>query len=281
MPTERFPPEWRERIRLLRDPTGSHAKIALADSGPDGSFEAVVGSCNWLSADYTGIELSVRLREPHLVQEVAGALADLCRAPSGAWGRDVTSLLKIRDRCRRTAPSNRSRLAKAMLVFDEEHYAAVRDVRNVAPTSVNIGCDLFGPAGETSVLVPLQTSEREDRSTVRVLYKRPTEGFEAEVDRTIARFSSEKTTITQVPQLHGKFLSWDDETVIITSFNWLAASLGSGHASGSELGIFIHDHFIVKALHEKLEAVTGIQLMRLPPEGILDDPDDIVVGSEA
>ena len=92
--------EARERIRLAPDPTGSHAKILLADSGPEGAFEAVVGSCNWLSADYSCLELSVRLREPRLVMEVAGMLADMSLPPAGAWGQDVTTLFKVQDRCR-------------------------------------------------------------------------------------------------------------------------------------------------------------------------------------
>src|SRR3954462_1901686 len=49
----------------------------------------------------------------------------------------------------------------------------------------------------------------------------------------------ETTVISHCPRLHGKFLAWNDETLVITSFNWLAASTGVGHTSVAELGVLI------------------------------------------
>lgn len=257
----RIPVEWRDRIRLAKDPTGSHAKVLLADSGPDGSFEAVVGSCNWLSADYTALEVSVRLKDPALVQEVAGLLADLSRSPSGAWGRDVHTLLRIQDACRRraaAAPPPGPGGAKAMLVFDDEHYAAVREARNSSASSAEVGCDLFGSAAETSVFVPLGMLAEEDGASVQVFYNRPTEAFASELDESIGRFASREVAIRHCPRLHGKFLAWNDETIAITSFNWLSASLGAGNRRGSEVGILIRDRGLVRGFFDRMSAATGI-----------------------
>ena len=152
-----IPPELRERVRLSPEPTGSHSKLLLADSGPDGSYEAVVGSCNWLSADSLGVEISLRLRGASIVREVAAIMASLVRPSAGPAGRDVTNLLRIQDRCRLAALTPNKEIGggespKGMLLLDDEHHAVVRDVRNAGASSVDIGCDLFGPAGETTVL---------------------------------------------------------------------------------------------------------------------------------
>ena len=258
----KIPPEVRERVRLARDPTGSHAKVLLADSGPDGAFEAVVGSCNWLSADYTCLELSVRLREPRLVQEVAGVLADMSRPPSGAWGRDVTMLLKVQERCRLAAlgrpKTDEVEQPRAMLVIDDEHYAAVRDVRNASARTVMVGCDLFGPAGQTTVFEPLGIAAQEDGTAVRVLYNRPTSTFKDKLDNTVARFVGSSIAVSNCPGLHGKFLAWNDETLVVTSFNWLAASAGPARLSVGELGVLIRDPVLVTHFIERMTQATGL-----------------------
>lgn len=251
----RLSAEARERVRLGRDPTGSHAKVLLADSGAGGTYQAVVGSCNWLSATYAALELSVRLREPRLVREIAGVLADMSRPASGAWGRDVTTLLKVADACRSTDTAGLSgdvEGARAMLVVDDEHYAAVRDVRNASARRVVVGCDLFGPAARTTVFEPLGAAARMDGTAVTVLYNRPTEAFDEGLDDIVSDFASPRTSVSRCPGLHGKFLAWNNETLIVTSFNWLSASTMAGRFSVDELGILIHDPDLVPKLVRRI-----------------------------
>lgn len=257
----KIPVEARERVRLARDPTNSHAKVILADSGPDGAFEAVVGSCNWLSATYMALELSFRLREPRLVREVAGILADMSRPPSGAWGRDVTTLLKVQDKCRLAAlvRTTSDRATKAMLVIDDEHYAAVRDVRNAAARSVILGCDLFGPAALTTIFEPLGTAALEDGTVVCVLYNQPTATFADGVDDIVFSCAGTTTKVTRCPGLHGKFLSWDNRTLLVTSFNWLAASVRQGSSSVAELGVLVRDPDMVPSLIRRVLTAANVE----------------------
>ena len=234
-----------------RDPTGSHAKVLLADSGPDGIYEVVVGSCNWLSATYTALELSVRLRAPRLVREIAGILADMSRPASGAWGKDVTTLLRVADTCRLADSdelSGGALGARAMLVVDDEHYAAVRDVRNASARRVVVGCDLFGPAARTTVFEPLGAAARVDGTVVTILYNRPTEAFDEGLDDVVSEFASPLTSVSRCPGLHAKFLAWNSETLIVTSFNWLSASTMAGRFSVDELGVLVHDPVLVPKL---------------------------------
>src|SRR5262249_8110076 len=90
-------------VRVAAEPTGSHCKLLLADSGRDGSYEAVLGSCNWLSSPYTAADVSVRLRDLRLVRDVANVLAGLQMPPSGRWDQSVMRLVRIAEACRKNA----------------------------------------------------------------------------------------------------------------------------------------------------------------------------------
>ena len=70
----------RERVRIHLRSTGSHSKLIIADDG-EGSYTAVVGSCNWLYTGYDRFELSLRLREPGLVADVMDRFSALIAKP--------------------------------------------------------------------------------------------------------------------------------------------------------------------------------------------------------
>ncbi|MGA2058567.1 MAG: AAA domain-containing protein [Bradyrhizobium sp.] len=89
------------RIRFSERETGSHAKVVLSDSGPENSYEAYVGSCNWLSSLFKSTEVSIRIREPRVIATLAGALATLRIHPSARWDADVYRLSELRDTCRK------------------------------------------------------------------------------------------------------------------------------------------------------------------------------------
>jgi hypothetical protein len=194
--------------------------------------------------------------------EVAGMLADMSLPPSGAWGRDVTTLFKVQDRCRvaslQRPLSDVAGGTKAMLVIDDEHYAAVRDARNAPARSALIGCDLFGAAGETTVLVPLGTAGHDHGTAVRALYNRPTNTFGDRMEKIVGRYSGPKLVVDQVPGLHGKFLAWDD-TLVVTSFNWLAASARPPRLSAGEIGVLIHDPVLVPRLVRRIASAAHVE----------------------
>src|SRR5215211_5776104 len=99
---ESLSPAIGSKVRFSKNETGSHAKLILADSGPNGAYETYISSCNCLSARYRFIEASVRIRDPLLVGYVAALLAALRTQPSGPWGPDVYRLVHVYSACHRT-----------------------------------------------------------------------------------------------------------------------------------------------------------------------------------
>ena len=66
------------------------------------------------------------------------------------------------------------------------------------------------------------------------------------------KFELRGISLEQIPNLHGKFLAWDDNTLVVTSFNWLSTSVANTRARGAELGIMISGPDMRDILSKKL-----------------------------
>lgn len=54
--------------------------------------------------------------------------------------------------------------------------------------------------------------------------------------------------------IHGKFLLWDDDNVVVTSLNWASATVGDEDLT-SEIGIHLSGRKVGDAFHRKLQEV--------------------------
>lgn len=234
----KLPADIRSRVRFSDRESGSHAKIIIADSGPHGAFEGFVGSCNWLATKFDALDVSLRLRDPRLLGALAAVLATLRIPAHGEWNVDVHRLLRLRVQLGKQKPLEGS--AKVSLIFDREHLALVRLARDRAAARIVSACDLLGPAGETSVFVPMRTAAK-DGVAIDLIYNRPTDNLEEEVVAAARRqLEVAGVNLTQSrAELHGKFLVWDDESLCVTSFNWLATTPDRWKPRAAEVGVFV------------------------------------------
>jgi hypothetical protein len=252
---ENISPALRPKIRFSDRETGSHAKIIISDSGPEGAYEAYVGSCNWLSSKYSALEVSIRLREPKLVASVAALLATLRIPTSGRWTPDVYRLVDVRNKLFRQLSKEPSNGSAAILV-DREHLRAVRHARDEANERILAGCDLYGPSGETSVFVPMRTASN-GGVKVTLFYNNLAKSMESdEAQGAIASLAERNITVRKSEILHGKFLLWDGDTILISSFNWLATNPSPWKPTGAEVGILVKVPGIANALLDKLVSVS-------------------------
>ena len=58
--------------------------------------------------------------------------------------------------------------------------------------------------------------------------------------------------LIQRDHLHGKFLAWDDDGLVVSSFNWLATTPDPWKPSGAEIGVLVRGRGIVNAFEEKV-----------------------------
>jgi hypothetical protein len=244
----------RRRVQLSPVSSGSHAKVVLYDDRATGAWTSIVGSCNFLSSEFDWIEASVRTRNQGLAAQLVGHLIAAQLPASGAWSPVARRLNRIwSDMRRRAAEAPSGGTHSLSLLVDQDHYAYVLQARDLASRDIVIGCDLYGVAAETSVLVPMQRAAELGKK-VSLTYNRPsrymTDEGRAPDPNEIAKRG---IAIRSIAAFHAKYAMWDDDALAITSFNWLSTVVDGTRARGAEIGLSVSGKDIRQRFEAKLE----------------------------
>jgi hypothetical protein len=144
------------------------------------------------------------------------------------------------------------------LLVDDDHYACITKARDESRQYIDIGCDLYGIAAETSALVPLARAA-ELGSKVTITYNRPTEKLSAEGRLPDPEaLGARGLSLRQMDKLHGKYLMWDAGAFAMTSFNWLSTVVDGTRIRGSELGVLVRGPGLRPILLDKVPSIFGI-----------------------
>jgi len=221
--------------------THSHAKLIIADDLTGGMFSAIVGSCNWLSSGFHSFDASVRCRDPQIVSDVLQTLAKLSRGNDGHWVPLTTDLAHLSTVVgKQRKPSGIT--VHAALVLGAEHGHFVREARDNAKSRIFVTSHRLSEVGNRAIVLPAVAAAQDQRGVVPRLYFNRTSGTmttSAASDLIVAAGKS-KVQLRPVhdPRLHAKILAWDDDSVVITSHNWLSAD-SSPNQPLQEVGLFI------------------------------------------
>jgi cardiolipin synthase len=229
----------RERIKLHRFSTGSHAKLLFADDGK-GKMIGVVGSCNWLFSDFSSYEISAKFADPLMVGEIAGQLSTLSMGSSGHWSTLTRDLAGQAANLRRQAQPSGSRL-KATLVLGAGHGRYMRMARDQAKKRIVVASHRLSEAAETTVLIPARAAAGTGSVDVTLYFGTASgqlDGIDA--SELVRNAKSEGVRVRRIfnPRLHAKFLVWDDENAVITSQNWLSADPADSNPL-AEIGVYL------------------------------------------
>ena len=237
-----------ERVQVHMRSTGSHSKIVLVDTA-DGDWVATVGSCNWLSSPFRAVELSVVLREPAAVAEVARAL-ERAVGRRGLSDTVATELALIaRDESARPAPGG---AAQVTIVVDDAHDSVMRTASGTARKRLVVGSHRLGSTARPGAILPSELAARSGVDTV-VLYTRPSGPLKNRDARALAAEAGDhgvQLLPTSIP-LHGKFVAWDDDDVVVTSLNWASAAAAPDFP-GAEIGVHVHASGLAATLLTRL-----------------------------
>jgi cardiolipin synthase A/B len=220
--------------------TGSHAKILVADSRRGGGFLAVVGSCNWLASPFKSYEASVILRDPQIVSDVVGVLANISHRHSGIWLDVTNELMRLASQIA-MLPSPKGPNATASVVIGAHHNRFVLEARDSAKSKIFVTSHRLGPVSESAIIAPLASAASEGHVKGSVFFGRNTGAVKYQArKRIIAEAASEGVFVEVVesPRLHAKILAWDSDSLVISSLNWLSADPMS-YAEPTEVGIFL------------------------------------------
>jgi cardiolipin synthase len=140
------------RVRVHLRSTGSHAKILLSD-GPNRTWTAVIGSCNWLLSPFRTVELSAVLRERLAVAEVAGTLSSLV-AQRGAPFDDLVSELGLISKTLTGGKPPPNANGEASIIVGMQHDGLARHASGSAKHRLAIGSHRIGATARPGALLP-------------------------------------------------------------------------------------------------------------------------------
>lgn len=229
--------------------TGSHAKILIADSVSHKGYTAVIGSCNWLSSGFASYEVSIRLQDPNIVEEVVRKLSALVPVRNGDWTKFSSELVHLRMSVA-SAPRRGQSNASASIVIGAMHNDEILRARDNSTSKIFVVSHRLGAVASPSVLVPLKAAIRNKGIDATVFYGRSQKPVTRSTEREMNDEASEKgidINCIKRPRIHAKFVAWDEDDAVITSLNWLSAD-PSGLDNLNEIGVRIHAAGVATAL---------------------------------
>lgn len=234
--------------------TGSHSKLILTDS-PDGQWLANVGSCNWLYSPFMATELTITLRDPHAVADVASALSRL--AGDRGLADRLSSEMAITARDLRSVPKGDGKDLIAV-VCGEAHDRLMRQASDDARSRFVVASNKFGATARTGAILPGQRAAEGGNVRATLLYHHASGPTKNSMARDISKEAEANgVRVVRVPRklpIHGKFLTWDDDDIVVTSLNWASASSDPDAPLG-EIGVHVRSAKIAQTILAQLETL--------------------------
>ena len=237
--------------------TDSHSKVLLCDGGDPDRMIAFVGSCNWLSSSFVSFEATIRLRDPLIVADVVDQMAELSKGGRGHWSSLTQDLASISAALRkRGRPTSRGR-SSAQVVVGSMHAEMVRRARDESRSRITILSHRWGTAATPMVLAPALTAAKTNGVQVEVYYGTVSGPVESGVPEEGAEgIESLDVAAIRRPRVHAKVLAWDDDSVVITSQNWLSADPPDSFPR-QELGVSLCGPGLATVVRERFEDALG------------------------
>jgi len=244
-------------LLVHRDPVGSHAKFLAADDGQDGVV-LVMGSCNWLSSPFSAVEVSAELRESQAVAIGLDLLREIVAKLSEA-SRSVETLQFIASELRRqrtrlsSSFDERPSTARLTVLYAADHERLLRVAAHEAQERFVCCTNRVGANMVPALFDPAEIAGRR-LADVRVYYSRrsgPVKRGHVSKHRERLNGIVELAGVPE-PQLHAKFLAWDQDHVVVSSLNWGSQS-GSDDNPLDEIGLYFEGPGLATSLLDKFE----------------------------
>jgi cardiolipin synthase A/B len=232
--------------------TRSHAKLLIADDGSDGAA-ATVGSCNWLYSGFGSFEVSLRLRDPHLVADVLYEVAELSSPTNGQFIDLTARFAQLARQYSKKVPLSGS--ARVRVLVGDEHDDRVLEARDKAASRVTVLSHRLGVTAKPAIIIPLAAAAKQ-RGVAAELFYGEASGPVAHEDAQSAKWEFKEGGVelvaVQRPRIHAKALLWDDDNVVVTSLNWLSADTPSSNPR-QEIGVSVQGSGIARHLREEFD----------------------------
>ncbi|CAI8836670.1 PLDc_2 domain-containing protein [Pseudomonas sp. IT-P2] len=241
------------KVKVHMVSTGSHSKFLIADNQDD-NWVAVVGSCNWLSSPFQSVELSVVLRDLGVVSKFASAVQGLLGVKGFVSSLANEMAIVARDLERRPKFGGNSTVS---IVLGESHDYLMRKASGTAVSELVIGSNKLGSTVRPAAVIPGESAAQRSGIVVSIIYDRLTGPIKNRHIKQLAEEAIEngvRLIKTDRARLHGKFLAWDADHLVITSLNWASASVDVGFPWG-EMGVYVNSPGVATKVLDRLREV--------------------------
>lgn len=241
-----------DRLRVHTSTSRSHSKILIADDGRANEFVCYIGSCNWLWSDFRSFEASAKVQNNQLVADLLSKLAEMCRSPNGHFSSLSQEYMKLASKVGRIRPAQTGS-SKIALVYGPMHNELVLRARDEVRTEAFVCSHRMSPASGPLVLSAMVAAASQRDRLVKIFFGKASGGLSSEDAAALVR--DDRGTGVNVkpvhdPRLHAKVLAWDDDSLVISSQNWLSADPPPDKPL-SEIGLFIESKNIAKHFRER------------------------------
>ncbi len=202
-------PITRGRFRVHMLSAGSHAKFLFVDT--EHGWLAAVGSCNWLYSGFQSVELSVILRDPAVLADLATALQRLVGRRGFADDIATEMALIARDLRRTSSAGGPAGLG---IVVGEAHNQMNRAASGAATKRFFVGCHKLGSTARPGALMQGKVAAARPGVTATILYTQPSgplKNRHARALRDEAAVHGVNLIKTRKRTLHGKIVAWGDD----------------------------------------------------------------------
>lgn len=251
------------RITFNRTPSMSHGKVIVWDRS--GTFEACVGSFNWLSvspyptnheSSNSGINLSIRLRDRLLVSRLLRAIVSLWTGGFGdrhldaapeRW-RWISADLERDGRELVDSDVASSSNAKARIVIDRDHRALLRSsLMNIGQQLIVISHKL-GVAAQTRLFSSSVGNGTDKKFLVLYGQRDVDERAFLQIEKVVRDAGG---ALSNKRGLHAKAIIADD-WFCIGSYNFLSADAYTESSGTKELSILVECPEVVNWLRDRV-----------------------------
>ncbi|WP_342029934.1 hypothetical protein [Devosia insulae] len=249
-------------VLVHRDSVGSHAKILAADDG-QGSAVVSLGSCNWLSSPFSAVEVSAELQGSDAAPLGLDLLRSIISSVSSASRSAETLQFMASDlrRNRRTLVASSETPDEARtritVLYAHEHERLLRAAAHEASTRFICCTNKVGSTMVPGLFNPAEVAGRR-LDDVRVYYSRQSALVKR---RHVAGHRERLLDVVDLigvrdPQVHAKFLLWDENDIVVSSMNW-GSQTGSPDDPLDEVGLYLQGPGVATHLLERFEAEIG------------------------
>jgi phosphatidylserine/phosphatidylglycerophosphate/cardiolipin synthase-like enzyme len=115
---------------------------------------------------------------------------------------------------------------------------------------------------ETPPFVPVRTAAASGARVTLIHNTLARTVSSEERDRVASNLALRGVVLEAHADLHAKFMIWDEESIVITSFNWLATTPDPWKPRGAEIGAVVKGPNLVSSVRDRFRELTGHSLER-------------------